>query len=396
MTAPHAPRRRANLDPDRQKVDSGTQRAIYAAAEVATRYWSTMLMVILLGIGAAAAALSVVPPVYRADVAFYVGGHAVPTESPQTASTMVISRIPSYLELLHSDMLSDAVSANPSVAQKASRHPASREIAESVTATSPDQTAVIQVVVRNRSPSDALLISQAIASEFPRVVDRLDNAGDRAIVRISVLSPAQLQPYPDSPNRLRWLLVGGLAGLVAALATMWIRHALDSTLHTAAEVADLLGEPVLGVVERSNRLGRGRGNDDTNDGLHLLGAAVDRVLQSRSGWQVLVVGAGTETSAVARELGTVLSRRRQSVRLMTSQEFVGQLEQPQARVYPNQLVVVDGGSGPISASTAVAAAECGVVVVATTAGRTRVPQLRDSVNGLRLVHAKVIGGLFYR
>jgi len=353
-------------------------------------------MIIMLGVGAAAVALSVTPPVYRADVDFYVTGTVAPRESPRTASDIVIARIPSYLELLHSDMLSDAVSADRAIAQKEGRRAASREIAASIAATSPDQTAVIRVVVRNRSPNDTLLIAQAIAIDFPRVVDRLDNAGDRAIVRISVLSPARLQPYPDSPDRLQWLLIGGVVGLAAGLMTLWIRHALDSTLHTAVEVADLLGAPVLAVVERSNLLGWGRGHDDTNDGLQLLGTAVDRALQSRSARQVLVVGAGAGTAAVARELGTALTRQRRSVRLMTCEEFVGQLDQQPCRADTNELVVVDGGDDPGSASAVWTAAECGAVLVATAAGRTRAAQLRDSVSGLRLVHAKVIGGVFYR
>lgn len=78
---------------------------------------------------------------------------------------------------------------------------------------------------------------------------------------IAVLTPASVPSEPSSPNVPRNALIAGFVGLLLGVAVAFVRELMDRRVRSTADVSELLGLPVIGVIPGPTRSLMG-GNQD--------------------------------------------------------------------------------------------------------------------------------------
>jgi hypothetical protein len=66
--------------------------------------------------------------------------------------------------------------------------------------------------------------------------------------RFTLIRSPSVPDAPFSPNRLGWILIGLLLGILFGAAGMVIREMTDTTVHSVGELAELSPAPVLASV----------------------------------------------------------------------------------------------------------------------------------------------------
>ncbi|MBD1913273.1 MULTISPECIES: polysaccharide biosynthesis tyrosine autokinase [unclassified Leptolyngbya] len=77
-----------------------------------------------------------------------------------------------------------------------------------------------------------------------------------------LISPAEPPASPSSPGKGVYLLLGGVVGLLAGLATALMLDLVDRSLKTVKEARELFGYTLLGIIPSFSRDGRLRSNGD--------------------------------------------------------------------------------------------------------------------------------------
>ena len=113
----------------------------------------------------------------------------------------------------------------------------------SITASPVNQTQIMEMSVRNADPEMAKAILQAITDRANELLTRVVMAGS-----VEILSPPAAEYTPVSPNTRMNTLIGFAAGMIIALAIVFIRKILTNTFISDEDVTRYLNLPVLGVI----------------------------------------------------------------------------------------------------------------------------------------------------
>ncbi|MEK7728261.1 MAG: GumC family protein [candidate division KSB1 bacterium] len=81
----------------------------------------------------------------------------------------------------------------------------------------------------------------------------VENATDRRLSRITVISPAGVPSEPISPRRGRNMILSVIIGILAALASGLVREYFNGTFKSPHELALALEVPVLGVISAEKK-----------------------------------------------------------------------------------------------------------------------------------------------
>lgn len=349
------------------------------ALEVGRR-WMLMVTLVLAGLSVGVVAISSNHPTYEADLTLYVAPRISPNQSPEMASEYAIGLIPTYLELLHSEALAREVKDTSKSALTTG------QIEDTITTASTSGSAVIQIAVRDWRPQQALGIAHAIGDDFPSIIDRLDNSGGSKSVTISVVSPAALQSVPVAPDRVRDLTIGGTAGLIAGLLTVWFLQSLGPMVNDASDLSRLIDAPVLRLVAGGDQQ---ISVDATAIGLGLRNVRTLAVLGPAS-------GTGSEVAAAVMEtLQSGMLRLRPLDMADAPSELAAtrHLAPAGSAATTNSEVLVIDGIMNRSPIMPVLAARCDAALVVGVAARTRQKHIADLRAQLRSAGAAVIGGI---
>ena len=194
--------------------------------------WPSIVVLTLLGLGAAALVLSLATPRYAAHADVLVS----PPEA-QSTSAPAERTVASYAEVLGgrttADDVVDTLALDRSV----------RSVDGDLSATVLDGTAVLRVTATSTDADESARISQAAADAFVTWVKQ-----QKTTLTASVVSTAVPPTTPASPSRPLWLVLGGLLGLLAGLATAALRQRADHSIRSPAELEEVAGAPVLGAI----------------------------------------------------------------------------------------------------------------------------------------------------
>lgn len=117
------------------------------------------------------------------------------------------------------------------------------EVNSCVSVTSVDDTQVMQITVRSTNPEWALQVCDQITKIAPDVIVDSVEAGS-----VKVISQAQTNSIPVSPNIPRNTALGALLGLVLCAGIVFIQVLLDNKLRTEEDISKYLDLSVLGVI----------------------------------------------------------------------------------------------------------------------------------------------------
>ena len=209
---------------------------------VVRKRWRVIVTAVLLGVMLASAATLLAPKIYESRTQFFVSTTGSDDSGALLqGSTFTQQRVKSYAQLLTTPRILAPVAASVGV---------TADLADQVTPTTPPDTVLIEVAVRDTDPARAQAIGEAIAKEFPAAVTELESpAGAKASpVKVTVVRPPTTPTDPVAPKPLRNIVLGAVLGLLLGVGAAMIRETLDKTVKTQDDVKALTDAPILGSI----------------------------------------------------------------------------------------------------------------------------------------------------
>lgn len=211
--------------------------------------WLLIAASTVLGLLIGLVLLLLTPPTYASNVTFYISSPVAPNTNAQSAGEFAQDRVTSYVQLLQSDRLAEAVAVEAGL-------PVS-EVREKISASAEASTVVLTAQVTDSDQQRAVRIAGALAVAFPELVDVLDNAGRTTdVVTANLTSGPSDDRSPVAPSPVLYLGMGLLLGLVVGVAAAVARALLDQSVQGTAELAELTGAPVIGSLHHDSRVKR--------------------------------------------------------------------------------------------------------------------------------------------
>ncbi|WP_187645418.1 polysaccharide biosynthesis tyrosine autokinase [Streptomyces sp. TRM49041] len=228
------------------------------------RRWLTVMVCLVLAVGAALAVTSMSTPEYEARAQLFVATRTSEnTVDLHQGQTFSQARVHSYAQIVKTRQV-----VAPVVKQLRLRT-TPEELASRIAAVVPPKTVLIDITVRDTSPRSAARIANAVAERFSSVVEQLETPkrpvsptgsengeGGEDAASVSPASPVSLgltqeavtPTSPASPRPLLNLAVGVVGGLLLAAGLVALRETLDTTFKTSEALGAFIALPSLGTI----------------------------------------------------------------------------------------------------------------------------------------------------
>lgn len=208
--------------------------------------WIIIVAAVILALGGAVVATMRMTPQYEASTRLFVSTAATPdgvTEVYQGAQYS-IQRVHSYTDLLVGETLAQRTVDRLDLDMSA------KELAEHVTANSAPESVVIDVSVRDSSPTRARDIANALSDEFVTMARALETAkvGAEPDARVVVEQRASLPTDPVSPKPALNLGAGLAVGLLLGFGLAFLRDRLDDTVKSREVLEEITGAGQIGNI----------------------------------------------------------------------------------------------------------------------------------------------------
>jgi polysaccharide biosynthesis transport protein len=193
-------------------------------------------------------------PTYSADTEMFVATGGGPRDAGEAyqGGLFAQQRVLSYARVVSSPPVLQAVIEELSLSRSV------EDLQQQISTSVPTGTVVIQVEVLDESPEQASAIANALTRHFSAFVPNLEtrDAAEGAPVNVVVTSPARVPTAPVSPQKVVYLTLGALLGLMVGVGGAILREASDSRVRYADEVERIVGAPVLGAIVEDGAAGR--------------------------------------------------------------------------------------------------------------------------------------------
>ncbi|MGY2130534.1 YveK family protein [Blastococcus sp. SYSU DS0617] len=196
------------------------------------RYWTTWVGVTLVALSVALLAVLVTTPTYEARATVFVAAAGEGSSGAQ----FIKQRVTSYPDVARSEaVLGPVISATGLTASVA-------ELRARVSAVSPLDSSQIDITVVDTDPVRAASTTNAIAEEFRRTVEQLEQPDEGATpVSLTVTDPANVPSAPVAPQPTLLLGLGLVVGLALGAAVAVLRGRTDTRVHTESDVREAWG-----------------------------------------------------------------------------------------------------------------------------------------------------------
>ena len=214
-------------------------------------HWLGVVLLILVGVGGAAAYNLTQPKVYQASATGIVSlGKTSSTADASIGDTLAKSKATSYAAIATSTKTAQQVVKNTGSSESAGA------LLGSITVSQPLDTALITVDARADDPEKAAQLANDWVTALSQEVAQLENvdpATDKAGLRLLSYGSSQggSQVLPRTTLNLA---LGLLLGLLLGFAYALVRHQFDRRLRTSEEVEKQFGVPVIGLVPQSSHM----------------------------------------------------------------------------------------------------------------------------------------------
>lgn len=208
-------------------------------------HWVVIVVLTLLGGGAAYGYSQLVDPEYRAEAQVMV----IPTRGESTSellqgSTYVQSLVQTYTLLVVSPTVLGPVIEEVGFDETPNR------LARRVDVNVPLNTVVIEIGVTDTDGETAQETANAIASELALAVRGVSPLGadEKPAVRIETISPARTPTVPISPNTRNNVALGAAGGLVLGVVYAVLRRRFATRIVSASSLGEITDVAVLGEI----------------------------------------------------------------------------------------------------------------------------------------------------
>ncbi len=202
--------------------------------------WWVVLIVTVIGVGAAAGFAWRTPTKYASSVTFFVDT----TKATGTGNNYynddlwAQSRVNTYLSLLSSQRLGTLIAREPGINLTA------KQITGEITATTAPSTVLITATVTDTSSQRSLKIAEAVAKDFTVLIGDIDPQ-----VTLEQVAQPTLDPSPVSKKGL-YMLLGFVSGLVLGIIIAVLWELLNTSIRRPDELHELTGLAPLGRTRK--------------------------------------------------------------------------------------------------------------------------------------------------
>lgn len=216
------------------------------------RRWRIWVSVTLLALVAATLVNVLAPRSYTATATSFVtvAGVESTESSIYQGSQFTVQRVKSYATLVRSRIVLDPV------VEELDLELTVPDLRMKVEATSPLDTALVQVSVVDPDPVLARNVANAVSRQLARSVEAIETPrGDTGSqVKVILTNPAETPGGPSFPNTKLNLALGLFAGLALGFVAAVLRHQLDRRVKATSDVRAIIGTSPLGVVAKDSAL----------------------------------------------------------------------------------------------------------------------------------------------
>jgi capsular exopolysaccharide synthesis family protein len=213
--------------------------------DILRRRWLGVLIIVLTTLALASAVTLAMPKKYTATTRLFIavsGGQSA-TDLAQ-GSNFAEKQMSSYAEVATSPRVLAPVITQLGLPTTP------KDLAESVEATVPVDTVILEISATDPDPTRAAQIANAVGQELKTAAGELSRQGEdgTGAVRATSIADAEVPDKASSPKILRNLAVGLILGLLLGLGVALLRHVLDTKVRNENDVHALTASPILGVV----------------------------------------------------------------------------------------------------------------------------------------------------
>ncbi len=207
--------------------------------------WLLIAVTTLATVAVAAGLTWTTTPQYASSTGLFVSTSQSSNDSSALqGSQFSLQRIKSYAEMVNQSAIMtrvvDRLELDETPAQLGSK----------VSATAQLDTVILTITVTDESPERAQQIAQATAEVFVGYIGELETppGRDQATLKATVVDEATVPSAPVSPNPARNIAIGVMLGLLLGAGIAVLRHTLDTSIRSAAQVEEIAGTPVIGSI----------------------------------------------------------------------------------------------------------------------------------------------------
>jgi capsular exopolysaccharide synthesis family protein len=226
-------------------VDSG-ERAVELGEYlgIIRRRWLGVLIIVLTTLALASAVTLVMPKKYTATTRLFIAVAGDSVTNLAQLSNLAEKQMSSYAEVATSPRV-----LAPVIGQLGLQT-SPKELAESVEATVPVGTVILEIAATDPSPTRAAEIANAVGQELAKAAGGLSPKKEDGTesVQATTIEEAQVPDMASSPKILQNLGVGLIVGFLMGLGVAVLRHILDTRVRNEDDVRAATDIPILGVV----------------------------------------------------------------------------------------------------------------------------------------------------
>jgi capsular exopolysaccharide synthesis family protein len=212
--------------------------------DILRRRWLGVLIIALTALALASAVTLALPKKYTATTRLFIAVAGESVTDLAQGSNFAEKQMSSYAEVATSPRV-----LTPVIMQLGLRT-SPKDLAESVEATVPVDTVILEIAATDPDPTRAAQIANAVGQRLAKTAGELSPQkmdGTQA-VKADTIAAAEVPDNPSSPKILQNLGVGLIVGLLLGLGVAVLRHVLDTKIRNEDDVRSLTSSPILGVV----------------------------------------------------------------------------------------------------------------------------------------------------
>ncbi|QEW00847.1 polysaccharide biosynthesis tyrosine autokinase [Microbacterium caowuchunii] len=212
---------------------------------VLRKNWLVIVVVTLVGLGAAAAYSLTRTPLYEAESRVFVSTQTSGSvQELQQGSAFTQQRVTTYVNLVTTPIV-----INP-VLDELDLDMTAGELAKQVSASAPLNTTLIGITVTDPDPVLAADIANALGASLTTAVEDIETPAGQELspVKLTRVQDALPTNVPVSPNVPLNLALGTLVGLALGIGFAVLRTVLDTKVRSARDINNLTDRPILGAI----------------------------------------------------------------------------------------------------------------------------------------------------
>jgi capsular exopolysaccharide synthesis family protein len=226
-------------------ADSG-ERAVELSdyLDILRRRWLGVVIITLTTLALASAITLAMPKKYTATTRLFIAVAGESVTDLAQGSNFAEKQMSSYAEVATSPRVLAPVIGELHLGTTP------KELAESVEATVPVETVILEIEATDPNPTRAADIANAVGRELAKATADLSpqkEYGTEAVV-VTPIAAAEVPEKASSPKIPQNLGIGLILGLLLGLGVAVLRHVLDTKVRNENDVRALTGSPILGVV----------------------------------------------------------------------------------------------------------------------------------------------------